>query len=91
MAIARAMINHPDMIIADEPTGNLDPINAWEIIKLLIKINELGTTVLLATHNKEIINYLERRVINLENGRITRDEEKENIYWFNAHYIISHN
>ncbi len=76
VAIARAMINHPDMIIADEPTGNLDPINAWEIIKLLIKINELGTTVLLATHNKEIINYLERRVINLENGRITRDEEK---------------
>jgi len=64
------------VIIADEPTGNLDPINTWEIIKLLLKINELGTTILLATHNKDIINYLGRRVIGLEDGKIIRDEEK---------------
>ncbi len=76
VAIARAMINHPDAIIADEPTGNLDPINTWEIIKLLLKINELGTTIILATHNKDIVNYLDRRVISLENGKIIRDEEK---------------
>ncbi len=76
VAIARAMINHPDVIMADEPTGNLDPVNTWEIIRLLLKINELGTTVILATHNKEIINYLDHRVISLENGRLIRDEEK---------------
>ena len=76
VAIARAMINHPDLIVADEPTGNLDPINTLEIVKLLLKINELGTTVILATHNKEIVNYINRRVISLENGRIIRDEEK---------------
>lgn len=76
VAIARAMINHPDILIADEPTGNLDPINAAEIIKLLLKINELGTIVILATHNKDIVNDLDKRVISLENGRISRDEEK---------------
>ena len=76
VAIARAMINHPDLIIADEPTGNLDPINTWEIIRLLLKINELGTTVMLTTHNKEIVNHLDRRVISLENGKVIRDEEK---------------
>jgi len=76
VAIARAMINHPDVIMADEPTGNLDPINSWEIIKLLLKINELGTTVMLATHNREIINNINRRVISMENGKIIRDEEK---------------
>lgn len=76
VAIARAMINHPDLIIADEPTGNLDPMNTWEIIKLLLKINELGTTVLLATHNKEIVNHISQRVISLEDGRIIKDEEK---------------
>jgi len=76
VAIARAMINHPDVIVADEPTGNLDPVNTWEIIRLLQKINELGTTVILATHNKDIVNYLDHRVISLENGRIIRDEEK---------------
>ncbi len=76
VAIARAMINHPDLIIADEPTGNLDPMNSWEIIRLLLKINELGTTVLLATHNKEIVNYINQRVISLEEGKIIRDEEK---------------
>jgi len=76
IAIARAMINHPDVVVADEPTGNLDPMNTWEIIRLLLRINELGTTVLLATHNKEIINYINQRVISLEDGRIIRDEEK---------------
>ena len=76
VAIARAMINHPDVVVADEPTGNLDPMNTWEIIRLLLRINELGTTVLLATHNKEIINYINQRVISLEDGRIIRDEEK---------------
>ena len=76
VAIARAMINHPDVLIADEPTGNLDPVNTAEIIKLLLKINELGTTVILATHNKEIVNSLNRRVISVEEGRIIRDEEE---------------
>jgi cell division transport system ATP-binding protein len=76
VAIARAMVNRPDVIIADEPTGNLDPINTWGIINLLIKINELGTTVILATHNKEIVNQLEKRVISMDDGKIIRDEEK---------------
>lgn len=76
IAIARAIIQKPDVLIADEPTGNLDPINTWEIIRLLLKINELGTAVILSTHDKEIINTLGRRVITLENGIVTRDEEK---------------
>lgn len=76
VAIARALIQRPDIILADEPTGNLDPINSWEIIKLLVKINELGTAVILATHVKEIINTIGKRVISLEKGRIIRDEQK---------------
>ncbi len=76
VAIARAMINHPDVLIADEPTGNLDPFNTSEIIKLLLRINELGTVVILATHNKEIIDELKKRVISLEKGKIVKDEEK---------------
>ena len=75
VAIARAMVSRPDLIIADEPTGNLDPLNTLEIINLLTQINELGTTVILATHNKEVVNQLDKRVIVLENGRIVRDEE----------------
>jgi len=75
-AIARALIHRPDIILADEPTGNLDPYNALDIIRLLLKIHELGTTVILATHNKEIINSLGKRVITLEEGRVIRDEEK---------------
>ncbi|MEK7520505.1 MAG: cell division ATP-binding protein FtsE [Patescibacteria group bacterium] len=75
VAIARAMIHRPDVIIADEPTGNLDPINTWEILKILLKINSLGTTVILATHNKDIINTLGKRVISVDNGKIIRDEE----------------
>lgn len=75
VAIARAMINQPEVIVADEPTGNLDPFNTWEIIKLLMKINEMGSIVILATHNKEIINTLGQRVITLEKGKVIRDEE----------------
>lgn len=75
VAIARAMINRPDVIIADEPTGNLDPFNTWEVIKLLTKINELGSTVILATHDKEIVNALGQRVVTLENGALVKDEE----------------
>jgi cell division transport system ATP-binding protein len=76
VAIARAMIHRPEIVIADEPTGNLDPLNTFEIIRLLEKINQLGTTVLLATHDKEIINDLEKRVITLDRGRVIRDEAK---------------
>lgn len=76
VAIARAMVNRPSLIIADEPTGNLDPTNTWEIINLLMKINELGTTVILATHSKDVINHIGKRVISLDRGKIIRDEEK---------------
>ena len=76
VAVARALVHRPDIIAADEPTGNLDPINTWEIIRLLIKINEMGTTVLLATHDKEIINALRQRVITLKDGRVIRDEKE---------------
>jgi len=75
VAIARALVNRPDVILADEPTGNLDPINTWEIIKLLQKINELGTTVVLASHDKEIINAINKRVVVFEKGEIISDEE----------------
>jgi cell division transport system ATP-binding protein len=75
VAIARAMVNRPEVIVADEPTGNLDPFNSLEIINLLKKINDLGTTVILATHNKDIVNQLGRRVLTMENGRLIRDEE----------------
>ena len=75
VALARAMVNRPDVIIADEPTGNLDPFNTWEVIKLLLKINELGSTVILATHDKEIVNALGHRVVTLENGKVVKDEE----------------
>ncbi len=76
MAIARAIINQPDVVIADEPTGNLDPLNTWEIIQILKKINELGTTILMATHNKGIIDKLGKRVITIEKGRIIRDDRE---------------
>jgi len=74
LAIARALVNHPDIIIADEPTGNLDPYNTYEVISLLQKINLAGRTIILATHDREIINKLGKRVITLENGKIIRDE-----------------
>ena len=74
LAVARALVNHPDVIIADEPTGNLDPYNTYEVISLLQKVNRAGKTVILATHDREIINKLGKRVITLENGKIIRDE-----------------
>jgi cell division transport system ATP-binding protein len=73
-AIARALVHSPRILIADEPTGNLDPLISWEIIQLLLRINELGTTVLMATHNAEVVTALRRRVVALEDGRIVRDE-----------------
>ncbi|NUQ56963.1 MAG: cell division ATP-binding protein FtsE [Candidatus Paceibacter sp.] len=76
VAIARAIVNRPDVIIADEPTGNLDPRNAAEVVSILEKINKLGTTVLLATHNKSIIDSLGKRVITLEKGKVIRDDKK---------------
>ncbi len=75
-AIARALAYRPKVLIADEPTGNLDALHTWEIVRLLIKINELNTTVILATHDREIINGLDRRVVTLDKGRVIRDEEK---------------
>ncbi|ETB63965.1 TPA: cell division ATP-binding protein FtsE [Candidatus Nomurabacteria bacterium] len=75
LAIARAIINQPDVIIADEPTGNLDPVNTNEIVNILKKINDLGTTVILTTHNRSVIDQVRKRVITLENGRITRDDK----------------
>lgn len=76
VAIARALVNQPDVVMADEPTGNLDPHNTSEIIALLEKINQLGRTVILATHDKEIVDKLKRRVISIDKGRIIRDEER---------------
>jgi len=76
VAIARAIVNQPDLIIADEPTGNLDPINTYEIVQILKKINDLGTTVILTTHNKGVIDNLGRRVITMDSGRVVRDDVK---------------
>lgn len=76
VSIARAIINNPPVLIADEPTGNLDPDTAWEIMKVLTDINRRGTTVLMATHAKEIVNSMKKRVIEIDNGRIVRDEQK---------------
>jgi len=76
VAIARAIINQPDILIADEPTGNLDPINTHEIIQILKKINDLGTTVILTTHNKGVIDSLGKRVITMDTGKIARDDKE---------------
>lgn len=76
VAIARAIVNQPDLIIADEPTGNLDPLNTHEIMQILKKINDIGTTVILTTHNKGVIDNLKKRVITLENGKIIRDDKE---------------
>jgi cell division transport system ATP-binding protein len=75
VAIARALVHQPSILIADEPTGNLDPKNAWEIIDLLLKINSFGTTVLLTTHNKDIVNNLKKRVVTISKGRVTKDQK----------------
>ena len=76
LAIARAIINQPELIIADEPTGNLDPINTYEVVQILKKINDLGTTVILTTHNRGVIDSVGKRVITMEKGKIIRDDKE---------------
>jgi cell division transport system ATP-binding protein len=76
VALARALVNKPDILLADEPTGNLDPKNSWEIMNLLEKVNDNGTTVLIVTHNREIVNAMQKRVITMKKGIIVSDEEK---------------
>lgn len=76
VALARALVNNPPILLADEPTGNLDPRNSWEIMKLLEEINRRGTTVLVVTHNREIVNAMRKRVITMKKGIIISDEEK---------------
>jgi cell division transport system ATP-binding protein len=75
VAIARAIVNQPDVIIADEPTGNLDPANTFEIMQILKKINDLGTTVIITTHNRGVVESLGKRVISMQNGKIVRDDK----------------
>ncbi|MBI2465678.1 MAG: cell division ATP-binding protein FtsE [Parcubacteria group bacterium] len=76
VAIGRALVHRPDILVADEPTGNLDPVNTWEVVNLLLKLNELGATVILATHDNSIVNNLARRVVLMDKGRIIKDDEK---------------
>lgn len=76
VCVARAIINNPALVIADEPTGNLDPDTAWEIMDLLYNINKRGTTIVMATHARDIVNQMQKRVIAMENGRVVRDEAK---------------
>ena len=75
-AIARAMVNRPGILLADEPTGNLDPDNSWEIMKLLEEMNRLGTTVIVVTHNNEVVDKMKKRVVVLKNGNLVSDEEQ---------------
>lgn len=81
VAIARAIVNQPDIVIADEPTGNLDPENTFEIVRILRKINELGTTVLLTTHNKGVVDTVGGRIITMERGRVVKDDK-------NGRYVL---
>ncbi|GAB6172834.1 cell division ATP-binding protein FtsE [Paradesulfitobacterium aromaticivorans] len=76
VCVARAIINNPGLLVADEPTGNLDPENAWGIMDLLYNINKRGTTVIMATHAKDIVDQMKKRVVAIEGGRLVRDEEK---------------
>lgn len=76
VAIARAIVNQPDVLIADEPTGNLDPVNTHDVVEILKKINNLGTTVLLTTHNKTVVDSVGRRVVTLDQGRVIRDDKE---------------
>ncbi|MDO4620652.1 MAG: ATP-binding cassette domain-containing protein, partial [Lachnospiraceae bacterium] len=73
VAIARAIVNKPELLLADEPTGNLDPRNSYEIMKLLEEVNEKGTTVVVVTHNRELVDQFRKRVILMQNGAIVRD------------------
>jgi cell division transport system ATP-binding protein len=75
VAIARAIVNQPDIVIADEPTGNLDPVNTFDIVSILKKVNDLGTTVILTTHNRGVVDNIGKRVITMEKGKIIRDDE----------------
>jgi len=81
VSIARALVHEPKLLIADEPTGNLDPVNSWEIMELLFKINKQGTVVLFATHNKEVVDAINKRVITMKDGKVVSDKE-------NGKYII---
>ena len=74
VAIARALVSQPDVLVADEPTGNLDPMNTYDIVQILKKVNDMGTTVILTTHNKGVIDALKKRVITMENGKVVRDD-----------------
>jgi cell division transport system ATP-binding protein len=76
VALARALVNRPKVLVADEPTGNLDPISTWEIMQLLLKINEYGTTVMLATHDKGVVDRISKRVVSMDKGKIIRDDAK---------------
>ena len=76
VALARALVNNPSMIIADEPTGNLDPQNAWEIMMLLQEVNKMGTTVVVVTHNNDIVDVMQKRVVTLSEGTVVRDDKK---------------
>ncbi len=80
VAIARALVNEPDVIIADEPTGNLDPVNTYDVVQILKKINDLGTIVILTTHNKGIIDSLNKRVIAMDKGKVVRDDKSGKYY-----------
>lgn len=76
VAIGRAIVNQPDVLLADEPTGNLDPINTYQVVEILKRINELGTTVILTSHNKGVVDSLGKRVITMDNGRVVRDDKE---------------
>lgn len=76
VAIGRAIVNQPDVLLADEPTGNLDPINTYQVVEILKRINELGTTVVLTSHNKGVIDSLQKRVVTMDNGRVVRDDKE---------------
>jgi len=76
VAIARAIVNQPDVIIADEPTGNLDPVNTFEVVQILKKVNDLGTTIMLTTHNKGVIDSLKKRVVTMDRGKVVRDDRE---------------
>ena len=81
VALARALVNGPNILLADEPTGNLDPKNSWEIMKLLEEVNKRGTTVVVVTHNREIVDAMQKRVITMNKGVIVSDEEKGGHYY----------
>ena len=76
VAMARAIVNQPDVLVADEPTGNLDPLNTLDVVQILKKINDLGTTVILTTHNKTVVDTVGKRVVTLDQGRVVRDDKQ---------------